>query len=273
MNAGQILCRQGDPSQSIFIVLTGRLRSISQNKEGHMHLLGEYGNGESVGEMEVIMDNSRPATIHAIRDTEVAILPKTLFNILAIQHPEIMLTLARLIATKSQDSLKQRTNAGRGIDNENLKTVCILPLSPNVPLLKFSENLSDAMEAIGAKVSTLYNSTIINQLGKHAFTRFGRLRLLSWLAEQEESHRLVLYIADGGVQNPWTQRCIRQADCIILVAIADSDEALSDYDRLLTNGMKTTARKELVLLHSSRSVTPGSTSKWLKNRPWYLLNL
>ena len=31
---------------------------------------------------------------------------------------------------------------------------------------------------------------------------------------------------------------------------------------------KTTARKELILLHDERTVAPGSTRLWLKNRPW-----
>lgn len=32
--------------------------------------------------------------------------------------------------------------------------------------------------------------------------------------------------------------------------------------------MKTTARKELVLLHSERGVPPGATRPWLQARPW-----
>jgi lysophospholipid hydrolase len=31
--------------------------------------------------------------------------------------------------------------------------------------------------------------------------------------------------------------------------------------------MKTTARKELILLHPDRNVLPGSTREWLKVRP------
>jgi lysophospholipid hydrolase len=268
MNAGQVLSRQGEPSNSIFIVLTGRLRSIAQNSAGTMELVGEYGSSESVGEMEVLMDTPRQATVHAIRDTEVAILPKTLFNVLAIQHPEIMITIARMIAVRSQDMSRQKSSLSLGTDNVNLKTVCLLPVSNHVPLQCFSDNLKEGLELLGAKISVLYSSTIINQLGKHAFTRFGRLKLLSWLAEQEESHRLVVYVADGGIKSPWTQRCIRQADCILLVAVGDADESLGEYDRLLTTGMKTTARKEIILLHPTRSVPPGSTTQWLKHRPW-----
>lgn len=40
------------------------------------------------------------------------------------------------------------------------------------------------------------------------------------------------------------------------------DPSLGEYERLLLS-MKTTARKELVLLHPDRSVVPGSTRRWL----------
>ena len=45
------------------------------------------------------------------------------------------------------------------------------------------------------------------------------------------------------------------------------EPSLGDYERLLMSS-KTTARKELILLHPTRYVTPGTTRKWLKERPW-----
>ena len=82
VNAGQVLCKQGinslyfnnnmllgELSHSIFIVLTGRLRSIKENeaKEGNtpsIEIQGEYGQSESVGELEVLLDSPRTSTIH-----------------------------------------------------------------------------------------------------------------------------------------------------------------------------------------------------------------
>ncbi len=58
-----------------------------------------------------------------------------------------------------------------------------------------------------------------------------------------------------------------KADCILLVAIGDEDASIGEFERLLIS-MKTTARKELVLLHSDRHVLPSSTVQWLKNRMW-----
>ena len=48
----------------------------------------------------------------------------------------------------------------------------------------------------------------------------------------------------------------------MVVGMGD-DPTIGEYERLLLS-MKTTARKELVLLHSDRSVTPGTTREWLK---------
>jgi hypothetical protein len=53
-----------------------------------------------------------------------------------------------------------------------------------------------------------------------------------------------------------------QADCVMVVGMGE-DPSIGEFERLLLS-MKTTARKELVLLHSDRYVIPGSTREWLK---------
>jgi lysophospholipid hydrolase len=48
-----------------------------------------------------------------------------------------------------------------------------------------------------------------------------------------------------------------------LVGLGDGDPSVGEYERFLIN-MKTTARKELVLLHGERSCASGTTQNWLK---------
>ncbi len=52
-------------------------------------------------------------------------------------------------------------------------------------------------------------------------------RLSSWLGQQEDIHRIVLYQTDVSL-TPWTQRCIRQADCIIIVGLGEQDPAVGE---------------------------------------------
>ena len=280
VNAGQVIHHQGDESDAIYIVLNGRLRAVLEKEDGGMRVTGEYGQGESVGELEVMTESVRPATLHAIRDTELARFPKTLFNSLALEHPGITIKISKIIAQRMralvEDPLSEQGNdktTNASIKNVrstlNLRTTAVLPVRAGVPVVEFGSRLLTALSQIGVTngVTSLNQEAILNHLGRHAFSRMGKLKLSQYLADLEERYGMLLYIADTNVNSPWTQTCITQADCILLVGLAEGSPSIGEYERLLL-GMKTTARKELVLLHVERYSPPGLTRKWLRNRMW-----
>lgn len=49
LESGRAVYRQDDESDSTFIVLSGRLRSVITHKNGKKELVGEYGKGDLVG--------------------------------------------------------------------------------------------------------------------------------------------------------------------------------------------------------------------------------
>ncbi|MCJ1432805.1 phosphatidylcholine and lysophosphatidylcholine phospholipase [Xylographa pallens] len=280
VNAGEVIHHQNDESDAIYIVLNGRLRAIHEKSDGAMRVVGEYGQGESVGELEVMTESARPATLHAIRDTELAKIPQSLFNSLALEHPGITIKISKIIAQRMraliEDPLleqgKEKKSAAvsnSATSSVNLRTVAILPVTAGVPVVEFGSRLLSALTQIGVVngVTSLNQSAILNHLGRHAFSRMGKLKLSQYLADLEERFGMLLYIADTNVNSPWTQTCISQADCILLVALAEGSPTIGEYERFLL-GMKTTARKELVLLHVERYSPPGLTRKWLRNRVW-----
>lgn len=280
IDAGQVIHHQGDESDAIYIVLNGRLRAILEKADGGRQVTGEYGQGDSVGELEVMTESRRPATLHAIRDTEVAKFPKTLFNSLALEHPGITIKISKIIAQRMRalvedpffDQGKDAVNSSwsRSVTSTlNLRTTAILPVTAGVPVVEFGARLLTALTQIGVVngVTSLNQAAILNHLGRHAFSRMGKLKLSQYLADLEERYGMLLYIADTNVTSPWTQTCISQADCILLVGLAEGSPSMGEYERFLL-GMKTTARKELVLLHVDRYSTPGLTRKWLRNRLW-----
>lgn len=75
-----MLWRPDDASDSFYIVINGRLRAIMDKVDGGISIVGEYGQGDTVGELEVITGSPRRNTLHAIRDTELIRMPRTLFN-------------------------------------------------------------------------------------------------------------------------------------------------------------------------------------------------
>ena len=280
VNAGQVIHHQGDESDAIYIVLNGRLRAIHDKPGGEMRVAGEYGQGESVGELEVMTESKRPATLHAIRDTELAKFPKSLFNSLALEHPGITIKISKIIAQRMRALVEdpffeqsQETGSAAVSRNTtstlNLRTVAVLPVTAGVPVVDFGSRLLTALSQIGVinGVTSLNQAAILNHLGRHAFSKMGKLKLSQYLADLEERYGMLLYIADTNVNSPWTQTCISQADCILLVGLAEGSPSIGEYERFLL-GMKTTARKELVMLHVERYSPPGLTRKWLRNRMW-----
>ncbi len=208
VNAGQVIYHQGDESDAIYIVLNGRLRAVLNNDDEEMKVIGEYGQGESVGELEVMTESSRPATLHAIRDTELAKFPKTLFNSLAQEHPGITIKISKIIASRmraliedpefiSKDGKTAAATNKKVSSNSNLRTVAIIPVTGGVPVVEFGSRLINALTQIGAPggVTSLNQAAILNHLGRHAFSRMGKLKLSQYLADLEEKYGLVLYIA------------------------------------------------------------------------------
>ena len=190
-----------------------------------------------------------------------------LFNSLARQHPEITLKISKMVAEKSAKCQQPASDFDIGRNTSNLRTVAILPASAHVPLGDFSTKLHKALLENGDHAKLLNYASATEFLGRQAFSRIGHLKLSRYLADLEECNRLVLMVADGVSSSPWTQRCIRQADFVFVVAIANESPGLGDHERVLLN-LKTTARKELVLLHPDRQVQSGSTIEWLSLRPW-----
>ncbi|SCO37603.1 related to serine esterase that deacylates exogenous lysophospholipids [Fusarium fujikuroi] len=282
VNAGQVLFHEGDESEAIYIVLNGRLRLVQERKggSGGVTALAEYGQGDSVGELEVLTETARPGTLHAIRDTELVKFPRTLFNSLAQEHPNITIKISKIIASRmraivdetSKFSYKDASTNPKTLmrkSNMNLRTVAILPVTAGVPVVEFGNRLMNALAQVGPAngATSLNQAAILNHLGKHAFNKIGKLRLSQYLADLEEKYGLVVYVADTNVNSPWTQTCITQADSILLVGLAEGSPAIGEYERFML-GMKSTARKVLVLLHAERYSRPGLTRAWLHNRMW-----
>ncbi|KAK2183715.1 hypothetical protein NP493_298g00000 [Ridgeia piscesae] len=207
LEAGRALFRQvvGDRADCIYIILNGRLRSVVTLKEGgKKEMVGEYGRGELVGLVEVITQTERATTMMAVRDTELAQIPDGLLNLIKRLHPQVVTRLIRLLGHKILGSLKNR---------------------PNPPAI---------YSALSGSTLILTSEVIQDKLGTSALDMMNEYRLSSWLNQQEDIHRMVLYQCDNRM-TPWTQRCIRQADCLLVVALAEQEPTVGELEKQVEN--------------------------------------
>lgn len=271
VEAGRAVYRQGDKSDCTFIVLSGRLRSVIMKEDGKKELIGEYGRGDLIGVVEAVTHQNRATTVHAVRDSELAKLPEGALSSIKRKFPQVVTRLIHLLGEKILRQVNGPLTAlpgskwDSGNQASNLSTVAVLPVSEEVPLTAFTLELQHALVAIGPTL--LLTSDIIKQrLGVAALDSVHEYRLSSWLGQQEDIHRIVLYQTDYTL-TPWTQRCIRQADCIIIVGLGEQDPTVGELERML-EGSAVRAQKQLVLLHREDGPPPKGTVEWLNMRSW-----
>uniref|UniRef100_A0A3Q2H806 lysophospholipase n=1 Tax=Equus caballus TaxID=9796 RepID=A0A3Q2H806_HORSE len=278
VEAGRAIYRQGDKSDCTYIVLSGRLRSVIRKDDGKKRLAGEYGRGDLIGVVETLTHQARATTVHAVRDSELAKLPAGALTSIKRRYPQVVTRLIHLLGEKILGSLQQGTATGHqfglhaaggkwdsGNPPSNLSTVAVMPVSEDVPLTTFALELKHALSAIGP-VLLLTSDNIKQRLGSAALDSIHEYRLSSWLGQQEDIHRIVLYQADSTL-TPWTQRCIRQADCILIVGLGEQEPTVGELERMLES-TAVRAQKQLILLHREEGPAPSRTVEWLNMRSW-----
>lgn len=93
----QIIDRLSDTHDVLFIV-DGAVRIVNHSLSGREISFDELGAGEFFGELAAIDGKPRSATVVALADTLLAIMPPETFRRLASEHPPIALTIMRRLA-------------------------------------------------------------------------------------------------------------------------------------------------------------------------------
>jgi CRP/FNR family cyclic AMP-dependent transcriptional regulator len=87
-----VLINEGDTADSLFIVLSGRVKVFASNTAGREIVLSFFGPGEYVGEMS--LDGSpRSASVMTMEPTSCAIVTRASFREFLLAHPDFALHL------------------------------------------------------------------------------------------------------------------------------------------------------------------------------------
>jgi NTE family protein len=242
---GAPLFRQGEPADAVYVVASGCLgvfRHEDEDSADEPILMAEIPPGNIVGEMSLLSHSHRTRSVAALRDSEVWRLARSSFDKLTALHPEVLPALMRNVAMRNAMGPTKRRRQPR--------TFALLPSGPDVPSARFAVLLAGALGRIGAQVQML-GADSLNEDPE-------------WFARCEMESSFVLYRADP-TATEWTELCLRQADCLIVVRLGDDDRPtmLPFEIESVQTGAVFHRRRELVLLHEGRDPAPGSTSPML----------
>jgi len=97
--AGEELMRQGDTGVGLFILTAGRMR-VTQNRQGEIFDLGVLEHGQVFGELSLLDDMPRTATITAIEPSTVLIVPIYDFRAALRENPSMSLSLLKSLSQR-----------------------------------------------------------------------------------------------------------------------------------------------------------------------------
>ena len=100
INAREELFHQGDPGSQLYVVVRGRLKVLATSAQGDEIVFNILGPGEVIGELAVLNQAERTATVKAIDVSElISLHQRDLFKFLR-NHPHAGIKLAGILAAR-----------------------------------------------------------------------------------------------------------------------------------------------------------------------------
>lgn len=110
---GEYLMRQGEAGDGLFVLTKGWVRIEAADPSGQSHAIAESGPGEILGEMALLTDEPRTASVVATEPVEASFLPGKVFDEMASEYPVISRLLTQLLAERlghsGRDALAGKT--------------------------------------------------------------------------------------------------------------------------------------------------------------------
>jgi CRP/FNR family transcriptional regulator, cyclic AMP receptor protein len=100
VEAGQTLFVTGDPGDGCYSVDRGLLKVSVFSASGRERILAIMGSGTLVGELSILDEGTRSATVAAVKDSELRFISRSRFMAFAEVHPEVYKHLLLLLAQR-----------------------------------------------------------------------------------------------------------------------------------------------------------------------------
>jgi CRP-like cAMP-binding protein len=104
LEAGEVVFREGDESNTCYIVRSGHARAVREHPDGRTLTLANFGPGDIFGELAMFGDERRSATVETLEEIEViAILGADMRRLLR-EHPDISVKLLTALSRRLRET-------------------------------------------------------------------------------------------------------------------------------------------------------------------------
>jgi EmrB/QacA subfamily drug resistance transporter len=204
VHAGEWLFRQGEEGDCLYVVRSGRLEAIRDDRAGEA--VATIERGAVVGELAVLAHSNRAASIRALRDCELLKITSTDFTALMAASAPLAVALARTLSAQVQAGTGARA-ARRPLPT----TIALVPLESGLPMREIGHALADALSEMGTVGG-------LDRVGEPAPTG-DPLAAFAPIVDACEALRdhVLLYTGNPEEPDPWTEFSLARADRILAV--------------------------------------------------------
>lgn len=104
---GRTIVAEGEPSQSLYILLSGRAKVQRSDTEGKEVILSVLGSGECFGEMSLIDEAPRSASVITLESSDFMSIAKESFKAVLMTSPEISLRIMKGLVKRLREADKK----------------------------------------------------------------------------------------------------------------------------------------------------------------------
>jgi CRP-like cAMP-binding protein len=106
-SAGQELCHQGDPGDAMYVILGGVAEVLIDRTDGGQIRVAEMKKNDFFGEIAILCDVPRTATIKAMTPLTTLKITKDMFYRLVAEVPQMAIEVMRELAHRVDDTNKK----------------------------------------------------------------------------------------------------------------------------------------------------------------------
>ena len=250
LEGGGCLFEQGQNSEALYFVLSGRLAVVRAGREGD-EVIGYIRSGEPVGEMSLLAREAHSASVYALRDAAILKIPFAEFDKLFDDHADFASALASTILLRAR-------HPDASFEGASPKVFALISSSPSVDVEAMAQKLSKSIESYGNRVAILSDDDHPEELFEF---------------EQIERANDILLLTCRVEDSSWYRFVLRHADRFFVLARRDSRPPTPFP---LTTDAASPARKfrlvDLIMLHEGQDAqsTPAWTEALDANRIFHL---
>lgn len=178
LSAGESLVDYEDVSKDVFLVQGGEIRAVLRFSTGKEAILGTFRRGDIVGELAALDDLRRSASLMAVSDANVTIIPYAVFRDILKEKHEVSLALMQILSQRIR-AMNERVSELSFLDTKHRLYNTLLRLSrlrqdgsrdriisPPLVHAELAEHVGSSRETVSREMSRLIQEALIERTSR-----------------------------------------------------------------------------------------------------------